>query len=177
MKIRWLWWIATLLLVACTGPNGLTAIPTQPSSTVSSPEDRPATSGGSVSVPQPGDLSPSSDVSASGDQDRLAEPATEVPTTGTEQSQIASTVPSADKNRRVGVDETYEKFPRLLPFDGIRPVYEPLFASAEDAGLTDDELVMGIALGGEAKAYPVSVLRFREMVNDEMAGIPTLVTW
>ena len=37
--------------------------------------------------------------------------------------------------------------------------------------------VIGISLDGEAKAYPISVLRFREMVNDELAGIPTLVTW
>ena len=36
---------------------------------------------------------------------------------------------------------------------------------------------MGIVIGGEAKAYPVSVLRFREMVDDELAGWPILVTW
>jgi hypothetical protein len=43
--------------------------------------------------------------------------------------------------------------------------------------LHDDELVLGVAWDGEAKAYPITVLRFREMVNDELAGIPTLVTW
>jgi hypothetical protein len=69
------------------------------------------------------------------------------------------------------------RFPQLIPFDGIRPVYEPVFASAEEAPLDDSELIIGIALDGEAKAYPITVLRFREMVNDEMAGIPTLVTW
>jgi len=37
--------------------------------------------------------------------------------------------------------------------------------------------VMGAAVGDEAKAYPVSVLRFREMVNDELSGLPILVTW
>lgn len=77
----------------------------------------------------------------------------------------------------MGVDEVYQEFPQLLPFDGIRPVYDPEFVSAADAPLAEDELVMGVALGGEAKAYPVSVLRFREMVNDELGGIPTLVTW
>jgi hypothetical protein len=69
------------------------------------------------------------------------------------------------------------RFPQLIPFDGIRPVYEPVFATAEEAPLDDGELIIGIALDGEAKAYPITVLRFREMVNDEMAGIPTLVTW
>ena len=65
----------------------------------------------------------------------------------------------------------------LIPFDGIRPVYAPRFTNAEKADLAPEELVIGIAVDGEAKAYPVSVLRFREMVNDEIAGIPILVTW
>lgn len=65
----------------------------------------------------------------------------------------------------------------LIPFDGIRPVYNPQFATVDDAPLADDELIIGISLDGEAKAYPITVLRFREMVNDELAGIPTLVTW
>ena len=70
-------------------------------------------------------------------------------------------------------------FNQLLPFDGIRPVYDPDFATPDDVDslLRDDELVLGMNLGDEAKAYPISVLRFREMVNDEIAGIPTLVTW
>lgn len=65
----------------------------------------------------------------------------------------------------------------LLPPDGIRPVYAPSFVNARDADLNPDELVMGVAAEGEAKAYPVTVLRFREMVNDELAGLPILVTW
>jgi len=40
-----------------------------------------------------------------------------------------------------------------------------------------DDLVIGIAIADEAKAYPVGVLRFREMVNDEISGIPILVSW
>jgi hypothetical protein len=46
-----------------------------------------------------------------------------------------------------------------------------------DAPLVDDELIIGIAIDGEAKAYPITVLRSREMVNDELGGIPILVTW
>ncbi len=84
--------------------------------------------------------------------------------------------PTVVTNRRVEVGEI-GRFPQLLPFDGIRPVYDPQFATAADAPLDDNELIIGIALDGEAKAYPISVLNFREMVNDELAGIPTLVTW
>jgi hypothetical protein len=66
---------------------------------------------------------------------------------------------------------------RLIGPDGIRPVYEPRFVAAAEAPLEDDELVIGISIEGEAKAYPITVLRFREMVNDELGGIPILVTW
>ena len=65
----------------------------------------------------------------------------------------------------------------LLPRDAIRPVYEPDFVEASDSPLQEDELVMGVAIQGEAKAYPVTVLRFREMVDDELGGLPILVSW
>ena len=78
-------------------------------------------------------------------------------------------------NPRVEVPDVFVNW--LLPWDGIRPIYDPQFAGAAEAALDDDELVIGISIDGKAKAYPISVLRFREMVNDELAGIPTLVTW
>lgn len=66
---------------------------------------------------------------------------------------------------------------QVLPYDGIRPIYDPQFSAPDEVNLKDDELVMGVAWEGEAKAYPVTVLRIREMVNDEMAGVPYLVSW
>lgn len=68
-------------------------------------------------------------------------------------------------------------FQPLLPFDAIRPIYEPQFVTGDEAPFDQEELVMGVAIQGEAKAYPVSVLRFREMVDDELGGLPILVTW
>jgi hypothetical protein len=68
-------------------------------------------------------------------------------------------------------------FVPMLPRDAIRPVYNPEFVEAIESPLQPDELVMGVAINGEAKAYPVTVLRFREMVNDELGGGPILVTW
>jgi hypothetical protein len=82
----------------------------------------------------------------------------------------------AANNRRVLVEDNYS-FSFSLGFDSIQPVYSPEFAPASEAPLEDNELVLGIAWDGEAKAYPISVLRYREMVDDELAGIPTLVTW
>ena len=89
------------------------------------------------------------------------------------------------RNRRVASDIEYNRmaavgkngFPGIIPFDGILPIYDPVFVPANEATYHDDELVMGVAFGNEAKAYPVTVLHFREMVNDELAGIPILVSW
>jgi hypothetical protein len=74
-------------------------------------------------------------------------------------------------------DISIKDWRKLLPFDAIRPVYDPVFINANQADLGQDELIMGVAWQDQAKAYPVSVLRGREMVNDELAGIPYLVSW
>jgi hypothetical protein len=80
------------------------------------------------------------------------------------------------KNVRVDDPNTY-RFPQMLPMDGIRPVYNPEFEPGNQVDLEEDELILGVAIDGHAKAYPITVLRSREMVNDELAGIPLLVTW
>ena len=64
----------------------------------------------------------------------------------------------------------------MLPRDAIRPIYEPEFVEAIDSPLHADELVMGVAINGEAKAYPVTVLRFREMVNEHLNTFSVLWT-
>jgi hypothetical protein len=77
------------------------------------------------------------------------------------------------------IDQNLDKYVYvpMLPRDAIHPVYDPEFVEAVDSPLHPDELVMGVAINGESKAYPVTVLRFREMVNDELGGGPILVTW
>lgn len=89
---------------------------------------------------------------------------------------VEETIEPSLINPRVTDFEAYPP-PRLLGLDGIAPIYEPRFTGASDAPLEDDELVIAIELDGQAKAYPISVLRFREMVNDELAGWPILVSW
>ena len=78
-------------------------------------------------------------------------------------------------SRELAVDGT--QFHQLLPRDAIAPVYDARFMPAESASLAPDELVIGVEINGESKAYPVGPLNFREMVNDTVGGIPVLVTW
>ena len=102
---------------------------------------------------------------------------TQPPTAAANNPQTESTTPSASPTATVDLGLGNIPFVPLLPRDAIRPVYEPEFVKASDSPLHEDELVMGVAIQGEAKAYPVSVLRFREMVDDELGGLPILVTW
>ena len=64
-----------------------------------------------------------------------------------------------------------------LPQDAISPIYTPKYVTPDESLIMDEELVMGIAINGEARAMPVGLMRFREMVNDVIGGVPILATW
>lgn len=61
--------------------------------------------------------------------------------------------------------------------DGISPVYQPKFVTAEASPLDTEDLVIGLQIDDETRAYPVGLLAAREMVNDWVAGVPVLVSW
>ena len=79
---------------------------------------------------------------------------------------------SIDLRIDTGFDER-EKLPR----DAISPIYSPKYVTVAESTLSDDELVMGIDINGESRAMPVGLMRFREMVNDIVGGVPILATW
>ncbi len=89
----------------------------------------------------------------------------------------AETVDSISPKPPSPTAEKEYHFNQILDLDAIRPIYDPVFVTAEEADLADDQLVLGVAIGEQAKAYPIAVLNGREMVNDELAGIPILATW
>jgi len=66
---------------------------------------------------------------------------------------------------------------QLLTRDGIPPVYEPAFVTAERIDWREDDLVLGVEIDGDGRAYSIGYLNSREMVIDRIAGIPVLVTW
>ncbi len=63
--------------------------------------------------------------------------------------------------------------------DGIAAVDNPFFVSAEEANawLRDREPVVSVFINGEAKAYPLQILTWHEIVNDTVAGVPVSVTF
>ena len=65
------------------------------------------------------------------------------------------------------------------PRDGIPAVDLPRYASTEEAGawLDPDEPVIAVEVGGEARAYPLQILIWHEIANDELGGAPIAVTF
>jgi hypothetical protein len=61
--------------------------------------------------------------------------------------------------------------------DGIPALDSPAVLAASAAPWHDDEIVMGVEVEGEARAYPVALLNWHELVNDTLGGRPILVTY
>ncbi len=63
--------------------------------------------------------------------------------------------------------------------DGIPALDDPSFAGVDAAGawLEAREPVLELELGGEARAYPLQILIWHEIVNDEITGTPLAVTF
>lgn len=64
------------------------------------------------------------------------------------------------------------------PRDGIPAIDNPQFAKAEEAAfLRGDDLILGVVVKGEARAYPIRILNWHEVVNDEIQGRKIAVTF
>ncbi len=65
------------------------------------------------------------------------------------------------------------------PKDGIPAIDQPRFVTPDDAGkwLDRREPVIVFELNGDARAYPLQVLMFHEIVNDTVGGMPVAVTF
>ncbi|MFQ5780648.1 MAG: DUF3179 domain-containing protein [Nitrospiria bacterium] len=62
--------------------------------------------------------------------------------------------------------------------DAIPPLTHPKYGSAKEGDwLTPDDLVIGYADGDEATAYPIKILNFHEIVNEEVDGRPILISY
>lgn len=64
------------------------------------------------------------------------------------------------------------------PRDGIPAIDRPRFVPAERARfLKPADRVLGLALGGEVRAYPIAILNWHEIVNDRIAGHAVAITF
>ena len=80
--------------------------------------------------------------------------------------------PDGEKERELEILE-------ILPKDGIPSIDNPEFLDAVDAStqIGAQDLVIGVSLNGEHKAYSTAFLSSHEIVNDTVGGVPVAVTW
>lgn len=65
------------------------------------------------------------------------------------------------------------------PVDGIPALVRPRRANIEEASraLEPGDAVLGLEIGSEAVAYPIRLLNWHELINDEVGGVPVAVTY
>ncbi len=66
-----------------------------------------------------------------------------------------------------------------VPRDGIPPIDKPEFVTVADADgwLAKQEPVIALEINGDARAYPLQVMIWHELVNDEVGGMPVTVSF
>jgi len=78
-------------------------------------------------------------------------------------------------NLTVPISEVFSGGP---PRDGIPSIDDPKFESVAAASwLRDDDLVVGVSVGDEDRAYPIRILVWHEIVNDTVGGEAVAVTY
>jgi hypothetical protein len=100
-----------------------------------------------------------------------------VDVSGPVSAQLTAEWPNTDFTRRtVELDEIQSGGP---PKDGIPAIDVPQFVSnaVARAWLNDDEPVIVVRIDRDARAYPLQILMFHEIVNDEVGGLPVAVTF
>ncbi len=63
------------------------------------------------------------------------------------------------------------------PRDGIPSIDNPVFEPVAGSDLPDNMPVLSLEYRGETRAYPLSILMWHEIVNDEFGGEPVAITY
>ena len=147
--------------------------------------------GASADPPAPPDTSSPTSASGASPSDPSVDPATT--SQGQSSAEEAQTPPDVDVSlHSVPLNEIYfDTFDggsvplsestadlRLRLLDAIPPIDRPVYGDAS-AGvwLAPDDLVLGYVAGGQAYAYPFKILNYHEIVNDDLGGVPVLISY
>ena len=89
---------------------------------------------------------------------------------------VAVAAQDKNKNSIVPLDQIVNGGP---PPDGIPSIDNPIFISVQEAEefLEDSDLVVGLNINGDIRAYPLQILVWHEIVNDVVGKSPVAVTY
>jgi hypothetical protein len=79
-----------------------------------------------------------------------------------------------EETTRIDLEELMNGGP---PKDGIPSIDTPEFDTATTTPFQDDDIVIGVVINGEAKAYPYNIMNWHEIVNDTVGGVNVTVTY
>ncbi len=145
--------LGAFMLAGCSGPSGSS--------------DRPVGAPSSVATSAPPSRS-------TAEVDQTDSSPIEVTVSGLDMAQD-QIVPAGAPQPLVAFDEIRSGGP---PPDGIPPIDQPEFVGAGDVDfLADSEPVLALDGDGDARAYPVQIMTWHEIVNDTVGGVPTTVTY
>ena len=67
----------------------------------------------------------------------------------------------------------------VLSRDAIRSIDSPRFVGPDTAAewMRAEEMVLGLSINGDNRAYSINMLSSHEIVNDVVGGAPVAVTW
>ncbi len=151
--------LALVVLSACTA-------------SVSAPASSPETSASLPATPPP-------------PPDTPTPPATPTPLPLTSKALLPEEAPPRGAESQFSTDFSQHSVPysEILsggpPKDGIPAIDEPTFVSVDEANdwLEAQEPVIMVQAGDDARAYPIQILMWHEIVNDTVGGVPVTVTF
>lgn len=65
-------------------------------------------------------------------------------------------------------------------FEADKMFYQPtskIFAAGTNNKIAEDKLVIGVAINGEAKAYPIQLIGYHHQVRDTVGNTPVMITY
>lgn len=71
----------------------------------------------------------------------------------------------------------HSRIRRVVAPDAIPAIDNPVFTTAAQARIGDDEPVIGISINGDHRAYSIYLLNHHEVVNDVVGEQPIVVAW
>jgi len=86
----------------------------------------------------------------------------------------AAALVATDASKAEDVPKGYQQ---ILPRGRIASVDDPRFVPARQARLAGDAWVLGVVVGGEARAYSLNLLNRHEIVNDRAGNASFAAVW
>jgi hypothetical protein len=173
----WLSLVLIFVLVACgTGTENAGTNNTPTSNQVSS-ED-PVSTTAPVPLPTEPIAEPTPEVAPS-DNSETQTQTTEILTTDDRSDRLRSLTAAWNTNWALHTIDYSTILSGGPPRDGIPSLDNPVFVTADEASewLADVEPVIALEVNGDARAYPLQVVTWHEIVNDTIGGIPAIITF